>query len=94
MSSLNLTQAGTSDCICRKDIEAKLVERFKAQEPAARDHKVYLLGYGINFTTGKQSQAAPIEYTAKFPLKKGGEREKTIKGNMVFNYCPFCGVKR
>jgi hypothetical protein len=82
------------NCTCHKDIEAKLLEKFKEREPAARNHRATLLGYGVNFATGGLSQAAQIEYDAVYPLKKGGEKAKTTKGHMVFNYCPFCGEKR
>lgn len=80
-------------CTCQKDISAKLLERFKASTPEARNHSSSILGYGINFTTGGQSQAARVEQCAVYPLKKGGERVKTTHTNIVFNYCPFCGVK-
>lgn len=83
-----------TECPCRKDIEAKLLEQFKAAQPTARNHRASILGYGVNFTTGGLSQAAQIEYDAVYPLKKGGEKAKTSRGHMVFNYCPFCGVKR
>lgn len=94
MSSLDLTHAGKDGCTCQKDLEAKLLERFKASEPTARNHSACVLGYGVNFATGGISQAAQVEYDAVYPLKKGGERHKVTKSHVVFNYCPFCGVKR
>lgn len=81
-------------CTCRKDIEAKLLEKFKAAEPAAGDHRAHLMGYGINFTTGGLSIAMPIEYEAQYLVKSTGVlKYKKHQQNMVFNFCPFCGIK-
>jgi hypothetical protein len=81
-------------CECRKEIEAKLLDQFKAQAPEATGHTVSLDGYGWNLNTGGESQATRYEAIAVYPLKKGGAKSKTIRGNMVFNFCPFCGVAR
>jgi len=83
-----------SNCNCRKDLEAKLTERFNQQQPQARDHKVVLQGYAICFgETLTFRSFMPYKATATYPLKKGGEKEKNEVGNMFFAFCPFCGEK-
>ena len=86
-------EAKARPCDCQKRLETALLECFQKSEPTARNHRAVILGYGINFTTGGMSQAAQVEYDALYPLKKGGERYKATKGHIVFNHCPFCGVK-
>lgn len=81
-------------CDCRTRIEEKLLINFREKSPEATDHRTKLTGYALIF--GKElteKGCMPIEYTAKFPLKKGGVKEKAQKMNMMFTYCPFCGVK-
>lgn len=85
-------------CNCRSDIEAKLAERFKNEQPAATGHRAELMGYAIGL--GNQSMSMylvgcmPIELTAEFPLKGGVLRKrKTTKQSMFFTFCPFCGEK-
>lgn len=81
-------------CNCRTEIEKRLTEKFAQDEPEAREHKARLTGYALLFgETLKEKGAMPIELTAIFPLKKGGEKEKKSKSNMIFTYCPFCGEK-
>lgn len=80
-------------CTCHRDIEAKLLEKFKAAETKGEDHRVRLVGYGFTFSGGI-SIAMPIEYTARYPVKStGGAKYRTKRQNMVFNFCPFCGVR-
>jgi len=81
-------------CTCRKDITEKLLERFKGQSPEAARHSLSLTGYTL--VIGEQLEEKGymvIEASADYPLKKGGSKEKKIKQNMVFTFCPFCGVK-
>lgn len=82
-------------CDCRKDLEQKLTERYQAQEPTARDHKVTLQGYGLTLTGNKFMERGymPYETFAYVPLKKGGEKPKKTTGSMFFSFCPFCGEK-
>lgn len=82
-------------CDCRKDLEQKLTERYQAQEPTARDHKVTLRGYGFVLEGNKFTERGCMTYEtfALVPLKKGGEKPKKTKGNMFFSFCPFCGEK-
>lgn len=81
-------------CTCRKDIEKKLTERFISIAPEGKDHQVELKGYAIIFGDSLSTKGyMPMELTAIFPLKKGGEKKKTEKQNMIFSYCPFCGEK-
>lgn len=79
-------------CTCRKDIEAKLLDRFKESAPEAKGHVVELKGYGFSLGASIQ-ETAYMEYEtgATFPLKKGGEKHKNQRGNMIFSHCPFCG---
>lgn len=82
-------------CECKENIEAKLLERFKEQSPEATEHSLELQGYGIYMTADRLEckPYMPIEAQALYPLKKGGTKLKKTKQNMVFNYCPFCGLK-
>jgi hypothetical protein len=81
-------------CECREKLEGKLLDRFKEQKPEGKSHRVRLNGYALIFGQQVQQKGCmPIECTAVYPLKKGGEKEKTEKQNMIFTYCPFCGVK-
>ena len=82
-------------CTCKKDIESRLLDRFKEQSPEASEHTAYLQGYGIAIVENKMQQLGvmAIELSASFPMKGGTLRKrKKIKQTMFFNYCPFCGV--
>ena len=81
-------------CDCRKRIEEKLKDRFVEQSPEAKEHEAKLTGYAILFgETLHEKGVMNAELKASFPLKKGGEKQKTIKHSMIFTFCPFCGVK-
>lgn len=82
-------------CDCRKELEAKLLERFKTQTPGAKSHEAQLKGYSIALFGDAWSLVGvmPIELIAEHPLKKGGFRVKRETSNMIFTYCPFCGKK-
>lgn len=83
-------------CNCRAELEEKLTERFKAQAPEAAEHDVSLEGYGFGISTDcGVVQRGLMTYSAKatYTSKTGNVRRKTTKGNMVFSYCPFCGVE-
>ena len=81
-------------CNCKADLEAKLLDRFKEQNPEASEHYVALQGYTLILGEKlEQKGYMGIRATARFPLKKGGTKEKAITQNMVFSYCPFCGEK-
>ncbi|MGE4545807.1 MAG: hypothetical protein AB7D06_17075 [Pedobacter sp.] len=81
-------------CDCRKTIEKKLLDKFRQDAPEAKDHTSKLTGYAFIFGESVMEKGVmPIEQTAKFPLKKGGMKERKIKINMMFTYCPFCGEK-
>lgn len=83
------------NCNCRAELEDKLVERFREGAPGATDHKASLQGYGFALTGNKMVMRGYMDVAAKarYPLKKGGFKEKTIKQSLFFSYCPFCGVK-
>lgn len=82
-------------CKCKKDIEARLLARFKETAPEATDHSIVLTGYALVIEGNSllQRPCMEIRASASFPLKKGGSKAKVIRENMIFNYCPFCGVK-
>lgn len=82
-------------CDCKKEIETKLIARFKEQRPEATDHNTALQGYAFLIDGGRPPQKGRMEIksTAIFPLKTGGSKAKTISENMVFTFCPFCGTK-
>lgn len=85
-------------CKCKSELEAKLTERFKSQQPAATGHHATLTGYAMGI--GKESMSMylvgcmPIELTAEYPVKSTGQRkQKTTKHSMFFTFCPFCGKR-
>lgn len=82
-------------CDCKSDIEAKLLDRFQKATPEASAHGVTLQGYGLHFVNNTAELAGfmPYEAQADHPKKDGGVRVKKLKGNMMFSFCPFCGVK-
>lgn len=82
------------NCNCKKELEEKLTERFKAQSPEASNHGVSLYGYGFCLTGNRMESRGYMEVkaTATYPLKKGGVKTKTTNQSMFFSYCPFCGV--
>lgn len=81
-------------CNCRQEIEKKLLKKFQEESPEAKEHSVELMGYALIFgDTLKLKGCMPIKQLAQFPLKKGGFKKKEVKLNMMFTYCPFCGVK-
>lgn len=81
-------------CDCRKNIEEKLRSLFQKQSPAATGHSVSLLGYTMVLgDTLKEIGCMSAEVTANFPLKTGGSKVKQSRTNVVFTFCPFCGVK-
>lgn len=83
-------------CNCKSDIEAKLVEQYRAKYPDAEGHSATLEGYGfvIRDNTTHQTPYMPIKFGAGHKAKKTGlERWKTGKGIMSFRFCPFCGEK-
>jgi len=80
-------------CDCRTRIEEKLKARFVEQQPSSKEHEARLTGYALIFgETLTEKGAMEAELKAMFPLKKGGEKQKTIKHSMIFTFCPFCGV--
>lgn len=83
-----------SSCDCQQRIEEKLLDRFKLSATDASDHCVELQGYALLFVdSGVISKPVmPYKTSAIYPLKKGGTKQKTVTANMIFNYCPFCGV--
>ena len=81
-------------CDCRTRIDEKLLNKFRKDSPEATDHRAKLTGYALIFgETVTEKGCMAIDYSAKFPLKKGGVKERSQKMNMMFTYCPFCGEK-
>ena len=82
-------------CDCKKQLEAQLTERFKAQAPTAREHRVRLQGFGvvIQGNTMVEKGYMPYQTFAYAPLKKGGEKPQKTTGSMFFSFCPWCGEK-
>lgn len=82
-------------CNCKKDIEAKLLARFKESAPEASDHGLESKGYAFVITDDvfEQKGCMEIKATANYPMKKGGHKLKSISQSMIFTFCPFCGVK-
>ena len=84
------------NCNCKKDLEAKLLERFKTSSPEAQDHSTEIKGYGFVMADGgmKVKGFMEVEQRAAFPVKKTGVcKQKKVQMSMFFSFCPFCGVK-
>lgn len=82
-------------CDCRKDLEEKILARFKTAAPDAKDHCAELSGYTFLLCDSGVTEVGCMVFklTASHPLKKGGFKEKTERSNMIFTFCPFCGEK-
>lgn len=81
-------------CTCKTDIQEKLLARLKEQSPEATGHQTELKGYALLLGEKLQQKGCmTIEAVADFPLKKGGLKSKKKTQNMIFNFCPFCGVR-
>lgn len=81
-------------CTCKKDLEEKLLTRFKEMTPEASGHEASLNGYALIFGEKlEQKGYMTLSTEAAFPLKKGGTKNKKQTQNMIFTFCPFCGVK-
>jgi len=81
-------------CDCKARLEKELTERFKTNVPEATGHSVTLQGYGFVIVNNTMGVAGYMPYNAvaAYPLKKGGTKQKTSRGNMTFSFCPFCGL--
>ena len=80
-------------CNCHADMEARLTKRFIEHAPEATEHQVELQNYGFTLCGNdmRLDGFVPYEATASYPNKKGGFKDKKVKGKLLFNYCPFCG---
>lgn len=80
-------------CGCKERIEEKLLARFVGEHPNAKEHSAKLAGYSLIIGDNclKQKGTMPIEMTAAHPLKSGAYKAKTMRSNMIFTFCPFCG---
>ena len=81
-------------CNCQTELQAELLERFKQVKPEAQNHRAEIQGYAFIFgKTVTMKLATPVHFTGKYLVKKTGLlKEKTFKENLIFTYCPFCGV--
>ncbi len=84
-----------SNCNCKSEIEAKLLERFIQAEPDAEGHAVELQGYALGLTANSIviRPSMPIRLTAVRTSRAGLRRPRSSAQTMVFSFCPFCGVK-
>ena len=83
------------NCECKLEVEKMLLEHYQQATPEANGHGVELNGYGLSFAndTAELKGYMTYEGIANHPLKKGGEKSKTMRGHMFFSYCPFCGTR-
>lgn len=80
-------------CNCRSEIEKKLLDRLKQQQPEAQDHLVEIKGYALLFGDTLESKPyLPIEGSYKLTNKNGELKLKKLKDSMIASYCPFCGI--
>lgn len=81
-------------CDCRKDLEQKMLENFKLQNPDASNVNVSMDGYAFQLVENgmRMVNVMPCKITYTNTVKKTGrqkDRQKTI--NITGNYCMFCG---
>lgn len=83
-------------CDCQSKTEERLLAHFKGQAPEARNHKASLAGYGLAFIDNslEVTPFMPVKLEAEHRVKQTGlwKTKKTTQ-NLMFNFCPFCGVK-
>lgn len=82
-------------CECRKEIEARLLARFIENNPGTENHRVSLKGYTLIFGDGTLKEAPFMPFVTSHLVtapKTGNARERKQETNMLFNYCPFCGI--
>lgn len=86
-------------CNCKAELEVKLLERLIETSPSNTfTHRVALQGYAyaIGGTDGAvvEKPFMPVKNTVSRIVKKTGlMKDQSHISNMVFSYCPFCGVK-
>lgn len=80
-------------CECKSNLEERLLKRVSERFPDATDIKLQLDGYSFLMGEGKVTMkpTMPIVGEYKQPTKKGGQRVRKIKEQMIASYCPFCG---
>lgn len=79
-------------CGCRKELESKLAENFKAKNTVT-DVSVELQGYGFGVSDKGMTMQGVMPYKLTFLNTSNNTRRRTVKGNMIFSYCPFCRKK-
>ena len=81
-------------CDCRDNIEQKVLENFKTQNPDAQDVCVSMGGYGFQLVGNgmRMLQMMPCKITYTNTVKKTGQqRTKQQTMNITGSYCMFCG---
>jgi hypothetical protein len=84
------------NCDCKKRIEARLLERFRAEHPNGQDHSASLDGYGFALTDDNKMVmrgGSPIVLHTSLPTKTISMKPKKIRETMLWTFCPFCGTK-
>lgn len=80
-------------CKCKVEIEAKLLEHYRTQQPDHMSHEVTMEGYG--YTLGDRvgyRPFMPVRIESQRLIKGGGTRKTTARSRMFFSFCPFCGA--
>jgi hypothetical protein len=83
-------------CNCKSEIEAKFLEKVKADLPESSNHNLEMKSYSFlldgNTMTLRGYMPVEIQHAVK-NKKTGVERVKKEKTSVLFTYCPFCGVR-
>lgn len=81
-------------CDCQTKVQAELLKHYKEAHPTGTNPKLELGGY-VYLMGGKvESKASlPVTFSADFPIKSGGQKNKKSKSYVTATYCPFCGVQ-
>lgn len=81
------------NCDCKTRIERLLKEQALQEVEGSTEASAELEGYGLRFSGGGEAFLRgfmPYKVYASYE-KKGQVKEKKVKGNMIFSFCPFCG---
>lgn len=83
-------------CNCKSEIEAKFLEKVKADLPESSNHNLEMKDYSFllegNTMALRGYMPVEIQHTVK-NKKTGIDRVKKEKTSVLFTFCPFCGVR-
>ena len=81
-------------CDCKNQVRNAMLENFIKDNPESKNPQINIGGYALVFknNTGIEKGFSLVTIKSNVMLKNGTIKSKTIKQNMIFTYCPFCGL--